>query len=803
MLVGRTEELSVINDHYNRMLSGKGSVLFISGEAGLGKTTLVHEWWNTIAPSDEARKPILTEAACSIPIANVDVGELEAFQPWADIVVQLEANAAEEKSKGKLDLKKLIHECAPAWAWALPIVGDVAHAVVETTRVIREQKGDTRNPNASNQQQVFQQYVNLLSKVAEQSPLVIFLDDMHWADVSSTNLLFYLSRQIGEKNMLVLVTYRPDDAIAANDGKGHPLITVKNEILRYDAGAELQLGYLGGVAIRELLKKTFLDYTIDDKFERWLRKISDGNSLFVTQFIRTLREDGHLNEHGVFGGRYEDISIPLSALAVVEERTRRLDKPTKKLLSYATAEGEEFTSYVLAKLVQKKPLEVLDELKEAQRMSMIQEKGRTRVFANRATTVFGFSHALFHKALYDGLLDEEKDLLHRECFEILKAEWDSLGKRERLPSLASKLMVHAEKCGELLVAAEIAVEAATNAYRSFAEKESLEMTDIARKLLSAKVPAADEPRRMFLLGDAILMRSRIDLLRGRSNESIKELDEAFKCFQSVHDDRKMAEVFNALSWAYGTQGIFDKSEEAARQALALTEKTGDTISATMALSHIGNAKYSTGAYEDALAYFRRSMEVSESIGNNLGASTALGNIGNAYYALGDYDQALVFYKRCLVEMEASNDRVGVANTYNNIGAFYAQQKEYDQALEYYRQGLELDEALGDHHGTAVAISNMGIANLFKGDLPKARTELEAALRMAEESSAKDVEAIVLCQMGGLCETEGLTLEGQDRAAKLREGIVLLEKGVNAMHEIHYREEDFYRKELERMRREHG
>src|SRR5579863_2247023 len=252
MLVGREQELNALNAHYKEMLSGKGSILFLTGEAGLGKTTLVHEWWKTVAP-DTA---IYAEAACSIPVGNVDVGRLEALQPWADIVAQLQGH--EEQGKKKLDLKKLIFDSAPAWAWALPIVGGIAHGAMETARLVKEQQND-HNPSASNQQQVFQQYVNLLTKIAEQTPLVILLDDMHWADTSSTNLLFYLSRQINEKKILVLVTYRPDDAIAANKGEGHPIVQVKNEILRY-GGKECSLSYLDRTAISELLIKTFPEY---------------------------------------------------------------------------------------------------------------------------------------------------------------------------------------------------------------------------------------------------------------------------------------------------------------------------------------------------------------------------------------------------------------------------------------------------------------------------------------------------------------------------------------------------------------
>src|SRR5690348_5241506 len=118
MLVGREKELNALNSAFQQMLNGKGSVLFLAGEAGLGKTTLVHEWWSTLSSP-----ALYTEAACSIPLGNIDVGALEALQPWADIIAQLQAH---DGGKKKFDIKRLIHEAAPAWAWAIPVIGDLA-----------------------------------------------------------------------------------------------------------------------------------------------------------------------------------------------------------------------------------------------------------------------------------------------------------------------------------------------------------------------------------------------------------------------------------------------------------------------------------------------------------------------------------------------------------------------------------------------------------------------------------------------------------------------------------------------------
>ncbi|HZV13212.1 MAG TPA: tetratricopeptide repeat protein [Candidatus Kapabacteria bacterium] len=830
MLVGRENELNVLNTSFRQMLEGKGNILFLTGEAGLGKTTLVHEWWKTVAP-DSA---IYAEAACSIPIGNVDVGRLEALQPWADVIAQLQAH--EEQGKKKLDLKKLIHDAAPAWAWALPFVGEVAHAAIETYQLVKEQQEGEHNPNAQNQQQVFQQYVNLISKVAEETPLVILLDDLHWADTSSINLLFYLSRQIATKKILVLATYRTDDAIASNDGKGHPIISVKNEILRYESGKELPLGYLNSDAIEELLKSKFGDYQVDDTFEGWLRNISDGNSLFVTQFIKTLQEDGHLDQRGTFIGDYDSISIPTSALAVVTERTRRLDDETRELLSYATAEGEEFTSYVLGQLTSKKPLEVLRDLRKAEAAGLVQSKKSTRQFANQTTSVFGFSHALFHKALYDGLLPEERNILHRQCFDILKAEWDRQSAiQDKSMPLASKLLTHAEKCGEIESAAGVALEAAKGAWQTYAEAEALEMLAHVFRLAAAN-PSFPAVLRI----DALSLLEDIHELHGRYEEALAVATEALERSSTLHDDARAAAAMSRIGIVHQLRGAYIEALEYFTKSLAIRESIGNSVGIAMSLSNIGGVYLDRGAYDEALKYFTKSLAIHESIGNRAGIAGALGAIGYMHQFCGAYDEALEYLVKSLAIRESLDDREGIATMLNNIGIVHGSRGAYDEALEYFTKSLAIgesignragiamslsnigsvhvlrdayewaleyftkalaiEESIGDRNGIAKSLANIGVMQRKQGKLAEARAALVKAKNIGDEIRSEELSAHVLCELGLLSEAEAKQSTGNIRRDKMNEAASILEEGLAILREIKSGLVKQYETELEKIKK---
>ncbi|HZV13389.1 MAG TPA: tetratricopeptide repeat protein [Candidatus Kapabacteria bacterium] len=647
--------------------------------------------------------------------------------------------------------------------------------MVETHHAIKAQRNSDQQQNAQNQQQVFQQYVNLATKISEQTPLVILLDDMHWADTSSTNLLFYLSRQITTKRILVIATYRPDEAAAGNKGKGHPVLKIKNEILRYETGKAISLGYLDESAIHELLMKTFGEYKHNTSLEQWLRKISDGNSLFITQFVKTLREDGLLNERGVFTGKYEEVTVPISVMAVIEERTRRLDKNLRELLRYATAEGEEFTSYILARLTQKPPLELLQELKKAEHTEVVHCKGSARLYANQITMIYGYSHALFHKALYDSLYEQEKEILHKECYKILKGEWDRLTEtKERTMPLATKLLVHAEKSGELADAAEIAITTAHGAWQTYAESEALEMINQAKRLAGRKEFFLLKRKRDEILGDALLLQSRINTLRGRYETALRETGEAFEYFQRSANDIYSATVLNQRARIMDLQGVFHESEIEARKALAIARTTGDRRNESSALTNIGIVYNNLGAYDKALEFYKQSLEIKETLGDRAGIASALNSIGLVHNYLGEYNEALEFYMQSLEIAEKIDNRELVALLLNNIGLVYFSIRVFDKALEYFNKSLKLCESIGDRHGVAGALGNIGLVHNNLNAYDDALAFYEQSLKIVEEIGDRRMHTYALYGIGNIYIRQSL----YDKA------LPYLEKSLTLSEKIH-------------------
>jgi tetratricopeptide (TPR) repeat protein len=624
---------------------------------------------------------------------------------------------------GKLDLRKLVRDAAPAWAWALPFVGDIAHAAAETVRLAHTQKQGTgdQNYNAANQQQVFQQYVNLLSKISLEQPLVIFLDDLHWADASSCGLLAYLARQIGDKRILVIGTYRQEDAASANEGQGHPILKTKQELLESGTGSEQALGYLTEDTIVDILRSSSRSYSPDPRFASWLHRISDGNALFVTQYIRTLREDTLLTEDGAFTGDYERIAIPRSALAVVEERTRRLAKPVRELLTYATAEGEEFTSYVLSRITERAPADLLGDLQHGIAQKFIESRGSTRLYANQTTELFGFSHSLFHKALYGQLITEERDYLHRHCFQVLTEERERLLLlHQRATPLSTKLLLHAEKCEEWATVAEVALEAAGDAWHSYAEAEALTMTD--RTIVAANAIGDDRTA-----AEALFLRSEVRRLRGHTEDALEGYRSAERLFRSTHALARAVDAINAAAWTEESIGRHSDALAHAQLAIVEARDLAYEVGEADALGIIGNVQYDHAEYDNAQASYTQSLERFISVQNAPGEVRARKGLGNIQSMIGAYDASLAEFLKGLEIVRNGSDRCSEATILNSIGVLHLDRGDYRSAIQFFEEGRTISASIGDRWGEGRILGNMGNVHSRLGEFGEALACYERVL----------------------------------------------------------------------------
>ena len=269
------------------------------------------------------------------------------------------------------------------------------------------------------------------------------------------------------------------------DGEGHPILQVIGELERYSLAAHVNVPFLDQNQLRLLLRARYIDYRSNLQFEEWLVNISSGNALFITQFLNTLEDDGRVDPaSGALLGSFHDVEIPDSAYSVVRERIRRVDEDSRELLRYASVEGEVFTSLMLARVSEMNRLQLLKRLRQVEEIhKVILNLGKQR-FYSKETTAYKFSHTLIQKAMYDGLGEEERELLHELMLEFLRDEQQEASEDGVLiREIAPRIATHADVLGKYKLAAEASMQGAEASWEELAIDETLRQVEQALEYL--------------------------------------------------------------------------------------------------------------------------------------------------------------------------------------------------------------------------------------------------------------------------------------------------------------------------------
>jgi ABC-type oligopeptide transport system substrate-binding subunit/serine/threonine protein kinase len=441
--VAREGELERLTEFLDRVLSRRdqagdqGSVVFVAGDAGSGKTSLMRAF----AERAQTTFPDLLVAwgAC-----NAFTGRGDPYLPFRDILSSLTGDVESALRTGTITKEQAGHlwtimpqavsamlERGPAlidtFVSGSALVERTATAVPEDgillSRLRQQVQKDRPVPGELEQAELFQQFTNVLCRLADENPILIIIDDLQWADSGSINLLFHLGRRLAGARILIVGAYRPEDLITV-EGKRHPLQPLLDRFKRIFGDVWLDLNQSEGRPFVE----QFLDTEpnqLSDPFRRTLLKHTDGHPLFTVELLRDLQERGDMvrDEKGrwVEGPYLDWATLPARVEGVIEERIGRLKYELRDILTVAAVEGEDFTAQVVArvqKLQERQLLSTLSRELEKQHQ-LVKERQPVRV-GKRQLSRYRFTHTLFQRYLYNDLGIGERQLLHGEIAELLE-----------------------------------------------------------------------------------------------------------------------------------------------------------------------------------------------------------------------------------------------------------------------------------------------------------------------------------------------------------------------------------------------
>ncbi len=615
---GREAELARLHVFLDEAVGGGGRVVFLSGEAGTGKTMLAGEFCRQAAE----RVPDLVIAG---GYGNAHTGPGDPYLPFREVLDLLCGGVEARYEAGSLSRDQAVRlwNFGPLTTRALvEKAPDLLDTFVSRSelcaRLNRHGANDpdwlaslgalrdapTARGPAPRQAALFDQYVRLLKELSRAKPLLLVLDDLQWADTGSIGLLFHLGRELSGHRILVLGLFRPTDVAIGRDGGRHPLEPVVNELKQAFGDTE--------VALREGGDRAFVDALVDSEpnaldaeFRAALFRQAGGHALFTVEMLRALHDAGVLRrEKGRWlAGQPLDWSLmPARIQAMLGERIGRLPSALRRILEVASVEGETFTLEATAAVLGKSVGELLPlvggDLERTFRL--VRPVGLHHVDGQRVSE-FRFRHILFQRYLYDRLDPIERAYLHEGVAEALEA---LLGESADAIALGR----HFREAGNADKASRYLLVAGVRAFRAGAIGDALEHLESALELVLRLPPGEARDRRELDI-QAELGTARV---QGAVPDHGAAYARARDLAERLGDDRALFRALFGLFYARGHyRGDNRRGFAIADECLSLARKIGDDSHLAVAYDNVGRNAYMRGDFVSALASYQEALRLSD------------------------------------------------------------------------------------------------------------------------------------------------------------------------------------------------
>ena len=603
LFVGRDRELAALDAHLEQALAGHGRVVFVTGEAGEGKTALVQAFAHRALQKHPSLIP-----ACGNCNAYTGVGD--PYLPFREILEMLagdiEARAAAVAVGGDVvarlvnafptvaqtllrEGKDLIDLFVPG-SHLLQRAGSYAReenvwsGSVQVTRAwiaaLRAQVArKAEEPVAGVQQEdLFRQVTAVLKTLARSAPLLVVLDDLQWADAGSLSLLFHLSRRLEGSPILVVGAYRSEEVALGRDGERHPLEPAVNEFARIWGDIKVDVGLSDGHQFVDAIvnsEPNRLDVTFRDRLYRQTR----GHPLYTLELLRTMQERGNLKQdpsaRWVEGQALDWDVLPARVEAVIAERVGRLDGPLKAALRTASVEGEVFTAEIVAcvQAVDVREMVMILSGQLDRRHHLVRAQGMQQA-AGRRLSRYRFRHILFQKYLYNSLDAVERAHLHAEVGTALQQSHTGSG--EALASVIPQLAWHAEQAGMISEAVDYYQQAGDRALHMSANEEARSHLDRAIELLGRLPHTLARDKRELALQFAIAV-PLIALKSWGAPEAFEAYSRAMELSETLDDTHQRMRALMMMQYFYTVRAEHRAALNVAGQLYELTEYLEDPV----------------------------------------------------------------------------------------------------------------------------------------------------------------------------------------------------------------------------------
>lgn len=652
-LTGRADEWDRLKTAYDRITEHNGRLIALTGEAGSGKTRLAAELQSY---ASEQGAWTLT-GICY---------HRDAPSPYMPFISALKGFFQYAPPTEQLRIRSLIEEQMPELYHLVPAT-DLGLTMPDS-RLNEEDQTITADMEGA-QNKLFFMITRLFKEIAQTRPLLLLIDDVHWADSASLQLLHYLAVEIQSMPVCIAITFRHEEQESEEAPMGFSLDDLLARLSREDLYESISVNRLSSDGIVQMLERTLKRASLAHELHTLIEAETEGNPFFIQEALRWLHDEGIIVERQ---GRWhitrslQKINMPTRVYDLLVRRLEGITEDEREVLDAAAVAGEQFKPDLLARVLEINKIKLLRTLHRLEQNHHLISSGDDG---------YRFDHAKIRDVLYFALSPDLQQGYHALFADCMVDQPDVS---------PGDLAEHCYLAGDMARAVPALIKAGAEAERYFALPEASHHYERA---LEAAGTSAPMPQRLDLL-----------LRSGRVLYRLGDWQKALSRFETMQDD-------------------VDKGD---------ADKTGVATRAE-ALLQIGRIRRRQGDWDQALGHYEDSLHIFQQADDKFGAATVYLNYGVVFFERGDWDEATTYFNQGLAIAEEIDHGGLQADIHTSLGAIASSRGDFEEAVRHYNLSRQHYETTDNHYGLAKIHNNLGMTYEDHEDFEQALSHYDSAL----------------------------------------------------------------------------
>jgi len=689
-LIDRVEEMDALKEAVYRAVHGEGGLVFIHGEAGIGKTRLVRE----LGAYARSRGVQVLHGRCP---ALFRMDGVPPYILWKEVI------------------KEYLETCNPEQLYR--VIGyypaEVAKLVPELSQKLRAIPQSFPISPEQEQNRLFEAVSQFLTNISRETPLLVILDDLQWTDPSSLLLLHYLAHDVQKTPLLLLGAYRSTDI----DAK-HPLSPVLSELNRERLPQSIHLKRMSLSDVSEIIKNILEQEDVPAEFCTLVYEKTKGNPFFAEEVVKSLKEEEVIFREG---NRWEfknvsKIEFPETVKNVLKTRFSRLDDECQNALTLASFVGNDFTLEVISVLTG------IEENRLLELMDRILKTGLIKEREVRGVGTCSFADVLVRDVVYEevGLLKRKK--LHGIVGCALEKVYAA-----KTDEHFGEVAYHFLETGDKEKALDYFLKAGEKSQKMYAYDEASSYLSHALKLLEEKDGNIEEGARITeRLGD-------IETWIGQFDAGMVWWDGALTLWAQLEDRKSVSRLHVKMAHAFwNVAGDKKKASEHHQMVLEILEKEPESAELANLYEDIGHMLWRSGEPE-ALSWLQKAHDLAEKLGDSRVLAECYNDLGALSSLSGELEKTKRYWEQGLKIALESNSIEAALRLYCNLCGLYWWTGEPQKAFETVQKGLELAKKVGDLNLMVWLDGNLAFCYLAMGEVQKAVSISEDNLALVKRT----------------------------------------------------------------------